>query len=69
MVEGNAKPGFGWELQGTANVVANDVGVTDEESVAVGGLRWIGAVEVRPETCFDSSAVREELLKRRNDEL
>lgn len=63
VVEGEPEPAFGRELQRPAHDIADDVGVTDEDLIAVLFLPGVCSVDVVPERSLDPGSVLIILLR------
>ena len=61
MIQMEAEPSFGWKLQGPADEVSYDVGMTNEKSVAVFLLISGGLVKVLAESGLYTRTVSIEL--------
>lgn len=63
MIDADAQPGLGWELQGTTDEIAYDIAMTHDQCIALLLLLRKCTMEVATEGGFYPGTITEELLQ------
>lgn len=63
MIDVDAQPGLGWELQGTTDEIADDIAMSHDQCVALLLLLRKCTMKVATEGGFDAGTITEELLQ------